>query len=108
MEAIAEVQQINERPVFDRGLKKKDFTMGDEVAIKFNNRNYTGVVDFFFDEETVSKCVDSLQVDTDIPSSNSGKAAEALSPGECTSAVAVGPNLTSASSSAVVNAAPVK
>ena len=29
MEAIAEVQQINERPVFDRGLKKKDFTMGD-------------------------------------------------------------------------------
>ena len=47
MEAIAEVQQINERPVFDRGLKKKDFTMGDEVAMKFNKRNYTGVVDFF-------------------------------------------------------------
>ena len=38
---------------------KADFTTGDVVVITLINRDYSGVVDFSLDEETVSRCVES-------------------------------------------------
>lgn len=60
MEAISKVQKVNGESIpSDRRLVKADFKTGDLVVIKFMNRQYSGVVDFSLDEETVSKRVDS-------------------------------------------------
>jgi hypothetical protein len=57
MEAISKVN--GESISSDRRLMKAGFTTGDLVVIKIKSRDYTGVVDYSLNEETVSKCVES-------------------------------------------------
>ena len=51
----------------DRRPAKADFASGDVVVIRFKNRNYSGIVDFSRDEETVLKQVESPLADFPTP-----------------------------------------
>ena len=54
------VQMFNRESISaDSRLTKADFTTGDVVVIRFMNWDYSGVVDFPLDEETVSKRMES-------------------------------------------------
>ena len=53
MEPIAKVQMLNGEP--DRQLVKADFSSGDEVVIRFKNKDFRGIVDLSRDEETVAE-----------------------------------------------------
>ena len=56
MEAICKVVKLNGESIpADRCLVKADFSSGDEVVIRFKNREYRGVVDLARDEESVAK-----------------------------------------------------
>ena len=51
MEPISKVLQLNEQSIpAERHLTKADFSTGDEVLIRFKNKNYRGVVDFSCDD----------------------------------------------------------
>ena len=55
MEKILKVRMLNGAPVAkDTVLEKSDFKMGDEVVIRFQNKDFCGIVDF-------SRCEDLLQ-----------------------------------------------
>ena len=60
MEPISKVQMLNGEPISaDRQLVKADFSSGDEVVIRFKNKDFRGIVDLSRDEETVAERVDS-------------------------------------------------
>lgn len=65
MEPIAKVERLNGQSIpSERKLVKADFSSGDKVVIRFQNRDYSGVVDFSHDGETITQRVDSPRTDS--------------------------------------------